>query len=150
MLPPENAAVSQLSIEIGIPENTLNKWRKEALDQTGGQAASSKVASKLSAADKFMIVLETSQLNETELAEYCRRKGLYREEIAAWRESCLIAISNNPNHKTQLSQELREERKWNQTLERELKRKGKALAEAAALLMLRKKAQAIWGDTEDE
>jgi hypothetical protein len=35
-------------------------------------------------------------------------------------------------------------------LERELRRKDKALAETAALLTLRKKAQAIWGDGEDE
>jgi hypothetical protein len=37
-----------------------------------------------------------------------------------------------------------------QDLEKELRRKEKALAEAAALLVLRKKAQAIWGDEEDE
>ena len=35
-------------------------------------------------------------------------------------------------------------------LERELRRKDKALAETAALLVLKKKAQAIWGDREDE
>ncbi len=35
-------------------------------------------------------------------------------------------------------------------LERDLKRKEKALVETAALLVLRKKAQAIWGDTEEE
>jgi transposase len=35
-------------------------------------------------------------------------------------------------------------------LEQELRRKEKALAEVAALLVLQKKAQAIWGDPEDE
>jgi transposase len=35
-------------------------------------------------------------------------------------------------------------------LERELRRKEKALAEAAALLVLQKKVQAIWGDEDDD
>jgi hypothetical protein len=34
-------------------------------------------------------------------------------------------------------------------LERELRRKERALAEAAALLTLSKKARAIWGEDED-
>jgi transposase len=42
------------------------------------------------------------------------------------------------------------ERKKNRQLEKELRRKEKALAEAAALLILQKKAQAIWGDGEDD
>ncbi len=44
----------------------------------------------------------------------------------------------------------REQRRKMRTLERELARKEKALAETAALLALSKKAQAIWGDAEDE
>ena len=36
------------------------------------------------------------------------------------------------------------------SLEKELRRKDAALAEAAALLILRKKADAIWGEEEDE
>lgn len=35
-------------------------------------------------------------------------------------------------------------------LERELRRKDKALAEAAALLVLQKKVQALWGDGDDD
>jgi transposase len=35
-------------------------------------------------------------------------------------------------------------------LEKELRRKDKALAEAAALLVLQKKVQAIWGDADDD
>lgn len=44
---------------------------------------------------------------------------------------------------------IRDERQKNRMLERELARKEKALAETAALLVLRKKAQAIWGESED-
>ena len=40
------------------------------------------------------------------------------------------------------------ERKRIKELERELRRKDAALAETAAILALRKKVQAIWGDEE--
>jgi transposase len=45
---------------------------------------------------------------------------------------------------------LKEEQKRAKQLEKELQKKEKALAEAATLLLLRKKAQAIWGDDEEE
>ncbi|WP_252606605.1 hypothetical protein [Alcaligenes faecalis] len=51
-----------------------------------------------------------------------------------------------PADKTQLVAERKKSRK----LEKELLRKERALGEAAALLTLSKKAQAIWGDGEDE
>jgi hypothetical protein len=44
-----------------------------------------------SSQDKFAVVLETAALNEAELAEYCRRRGLFVEQIAAWREACRTA-----------------------------------------------------------
>lgn len=49
-----------------------------------------------------------------------------------------------------LNRELKEAEKKNKQLARELDRKEKALAEAAALLVLRKKAEAIWGEPEEE
>ena len=39
--------------------------------------------------------------------------------------------------------------KGKKRLEKELQRKEKALAEAAALLVLRKKLEAIWGESEE-
>ena len=148
MLPPENARVSRLAKEIGVTETTLYAWRKDA--QMGATTEMDKPSDSRSSADKFLIVLETYPLNEAELSEYCRKKGLYQGDIAAWREFCLNANAPFASHKKQLSEALREEKKRSQTLEKELNRKEKALAEAAALLILRKKAQAIWGDPEDE
>lgn len=51
---------------------------------------------------------------------------------------------------TRLNKELKDSQKENKKLEKELARKEKALAEAAALLVLRKKTNAIWGNPEDE
>ena len=93
-------------------------------------------------------MIETATLNEYEFSIYCRERGLYVEQVDQWRAAAVSGQSKN-----HLSQKEREEfaalKKRNRELEKELKRKEKALAEAAALLVLRKKAQAIWGGDED-
>ena len=106
---------------------------------------------KWSSQDKFMVVLEIANLTEIEFSEYCREKGVYPEQIKEWKEACINANDNAREKSTKAGKELRAERKEKEKLEKELARKEKALAEAAALLVLRKKADAIWGtDEEDE
>jgi len=103
-----------------------------------------------SGADKLAVVLETAALNEEQLSEYCRRKGLYPEQIARWKE---LAIAGNESSRPLSQAErraLKKDRKTIRALEKELNRKDKALAEAAALLVLQKKVQALWGEPEDE
>ncbi|EIM04930.1 transposase IS3/IS911 family protein [Planococcus antarcticus DSM 14505] len=75
---------------------------------------------------------------------------MYKEQIDAWRISCLGANTGEINQTKRLSQELKEEKRRTAEVEKDLRKKEKALAEAAALLLLRKKARAIWGDPEDE
>ena len=89
-------------------------------------------------------------MNETDLAEYARKKGLYVEQIKAWRDACMNANGGVAKEAARLNKELKESEKERKKLEKELARKEKALAETAALLVLRKKADAIWGDPEDE
>lgn len=133
-----------MSDETGIGEATLYKWRAQARGQgrlaPGGEAGPEGWSSR----DKFAAVLETSALNEADLSEYCRTRGLYPEQIAAWRDACKQANDWDKASSTKLTQATKEERKRVKDLERELARKEKALAEAAALLILRKKMNAIW------
>jgi transposase len=150
MMPPYNESVSQLSEELGITEPTLYKWRKEARLAGNPTAGSGQGSEQWSSEDKFLVVMETYAMNESELAEYCRKKGLYKEQIDSWRVVCLNANGREIDKSKQLNQELKEEKKRAKTLEKDLLKKEKALAEAAALLLLRKKAQAIWGDQEEE
>lgn len=88
MLPPNNIAIRQLSQEEGISEATLHKWRAEARGK--GQLLPDADAGPegWSSRDKFAAVLETAALNEADLAEYCRKRGLYPAQIAAWRSAC--------------------------------------------------------------
>jgi len=148
MMPPQNEAVAKINKETGISEATLFKWRKEAREAGSATPGNGQTSDKWSSQDKFLVVMETFAMNETELADYCRRKGLYREQIEAWKEVCLQANDQALNLAKQLNGQLKEEQKRAKALEKDLQKKEKALAEAAALLLLRKKAQAIWGDEE--
>jgi len=89
-------------------------------------------------------------MNEAELSTYCRERGLYTEQISKWREACEQANDWDRNQNKRLKDVRKADKKRINELELDLKRKEKALAETAALLVLRKKAQAIWGDGEEE
>ena len=80
-------------------------------------------------------------MKDAELGEFLRRSGLHEATLAEWRAAALEGLA--PRKVSG------KEGKRVRELERELRRKERALAEAAALLVLQKKAQAIWGD-EDE
>ncbi|SDR47605.1 hypothetical protein SAMN04515695_5823 [Pseudovibrio sp. Tun.PSC04-5.I4] len=149
MLPPGNIAIRQLSREEGICEATLHKWRAEARGKGQLLPCADTSPEGWSSRDKFAAVLETAALNEADLGEYCRKRGLYPAQIAAWRVACEQANDWDRASTARLGQATKEEKKRVKDLERELARKEKALAEAAALLILRKKVSAIWGGAED-
>ena len=88
-------------------------------------------------------------MNGTELAQYCRSRGLYPEQIRRWRSACEQANDLADGKARQDADCLKAERKRSKALEREMRRKEAALAETAALLTLGKKANAIWGGEEE-
>ena len=143
-------SVTDIQRETGVGINTLYRWRDRALNQKGLSATTKyKNADKWSSQDKFTVVLETANLSEIEFSEYCRNKGIYPEQVKEWKAACLNANNSEKEENTKAGKELREERREKEKLAKELRRKEKALAETAALLVLRKKADAIWG-TDDE
>lgn len=148
MLPPNNVSVPELVHETGIPKDTLYTWRTKV--RKGSFPVLKPAPRGLSSEDKFSIVLETAGLNEVELSAYCRRKGLFSNMIEAWYKTCQQA--NTPlNHKTKSDKSTTiAQKKEIKRLETELTRKEKALAEAAALLILQKKVQSLWRDPEGE
>lgn len=148
---PSNETVSSLAEELNISKSTIYQWVRTNNKKQKNNPINLKSKNNWSSQDKFHIVLETATLSQNELAEYCRRKGIYLEEIKAWKEQCLNANTVSIKVDSEkLKNNLKEEQRKNKELQRELTRKEKALAETAALLVLRKKAQAIWGDEEEE
>ena len=94
-------------------------------------------------------MLETAALNKADLAEHCRKQGIFAAQTKAWRGACEQANDLDRTSTVRLSQATKEEKKRIKALERELARKDRALAETAALLVLRKKLGATWGGDED-
>jgi transposase-like protein len=150
MLPPNNEAIAKISKEEGISEQTLRNWRDKARKNGYAVPGTDAQPDDWSTQDKFLIVVETASMSEIELAEYARKKGLYVEQIKAWKDACMNANGGVAKEAARLNKELKDSQKEKKKLEKELARKEKALAEAAALLVLRKKADAIWGEPEDE
>lgn len=147
MLPPDNVPVPQLVRETGIPKDTLYTWRRQHRRALGDTTVQASVGRELSSEEKFAAVIETASLNEAELSAYCRSRGLYAQQINAWRTTCKQA--HHPVAAQLEREKLRQQAKAIKQLETELRRKDKALAEAAALLVLQKKIQALWEDPED-
>ena len=149
MSPPQRQSVARISEELGIHVITLYKWRKTWRLQGKVVPASEKKPEGWSAADKFTVVLETAGLNATELSAYCRHKGLYPEQVDRWRQASQDA-NDKPVLTMKEQKELEKLRAQDQreikALKQELRRKEKAMAEMAALLVLRKKWEAFGSD----
>lgn len=90
MMPPYNESVSRLAKESGLSETTLYKWKKAAKAQ-GMTHTDDVQPERWSTREKFAVVVETASLSEIELAEYCRTKGLFVEQVEAWRDACMQA-----------------------------------------------------------
>jgi transposase len=153
MSPPQRQSVAQISAELGIHVVTLYNWRKTWRLQGEVVPASEKDPDGWSATDKFTVVLETAGLNATELSAYCRERGLYPEQVERWRQASQDA-NEKPVFTLKEQRELERLRAQDQKeikrLKQELRRKEKALAEAAALLIASKKIQAFWGEDGDD
>ena len=153
---PTGISIAELARETGVSTWTLYHWRKQAINQGADVVGSAKhrgqgsAGEKRSAAQKLAIVGQSAGFNEAELAEYCRKQGLYPEQVKAWHAEALQAMAGGMVSAREHRERLTAEKKRVKELERELARKERALAETAALLTLRKKAAAIWGEGEAE
>ena len=149
MLPPNNQSIREIAEEEVVSEATLYNWRKAARAEGRLLPDGDQALAGWTAADKFAAVVETAALNEAELSAWCRERGLYPEQIRQWREACEQANDWDRTRNERLKQARKTDQQRIKALERELKKKEKVLAETAALLVLSKKAEAIWRDGED-
>ncbi len=98
------------------------------------------------AEEKLAAMIEAASLADEDLGAWLREKGLREANLKQWRQEILKGLAEP---KARSSSRSSADTRRIRELERELTRKEKALAEAAALLMLKKKAQALWGDEDD-
>lgn len=141
-----NRKVADILKEIGIASPTIYQWRDELAN-----VAPMKKATKPKdrpAKEKLKAIVEFDALPLEARGEYLRKNGLHEEHLNSWRQQIEEALSGVSTKSDRTKQAL--EQKKIKSLEKELQRKEKALAEASALLILKKKADLIWGTGEDE
>ena len=149
MVSPEGPTLANLSRETGISGPSLRAWKRQ-FQQSGEVSATPTLGPESwSGQDKLMVLVETASLNEVERAEYCRKKGLYVEQLTRWTAHAIKGFAPSDSLAQSERQQLKKLKKQCREAEKEITRKEKALAEAAALLILKKKAQHLWGDDED-
>ena len=154
MTGPNALSATALSKECGIPQPTLSSWLRTTGTVAGMSTKKSK-ASKTSSKDaqqrsllaRLKVVVEAAELDEEELGAYLRREGVHREQLEQWREAAAKALGESTVRRRRGPTP---EQKRIRTLERELHRKDKALAEAAALLVLKKKFEMVFGDEDND
>jgi transposase len=140
---PRAISAYRLSAEVGVSQVTLSRWLAAARSVPGMTTP----AKKWTGAQKLRVVLAAHGLSETDLGTLLRREGLHAAQLDEWRAAAETALEDPSRRREKAvphpdTQRLAE-------VERELRRKEKALAEAAALLVLKKKVEAYWGDADD-
>lgn len=144
-------SVLDVADDLHMSVGTLRKWIGKS-NQTKGEMGDPAVklpddlpVQSWGPAQRLQALLETHAMTQTQLHAWCREKGLFEHQLKAWRDAfCSAPASDSRESKAAL----RELQARHETLQRELRRKEKALAEAAALLVLQKKFQALLGDED--
>jgi transposase len=150
MLGPDQRSASALSREMGVSQVTLSRWKREGrtlgvMSSNNKDQSKRRKRARKTPADRLRLLAASESLSGDELGAFLRQEGLHSVDLARWREQALrgLEADSRGGKKTPEQKELQE-------LRRELHRKDTALAETAALLVLKKKVQQIWGDEDDD
>lgn len=149
LLPPESLSVRELSEKEGIPEGTLYTWRHRNILNGITMPSKKSSSTNWTPEQKLAVVVETYSMNAEQLNEYCRGKGLYSDQVKSWKKASIDGHHSLVKNTKLESEKLKQSCKKIRRLEKELHRKEKALAEAAALLTLGKKYDALWAEKEE-
>jgi transposase len=139
----------EVARELGVGRSTIGKWLK-----VHKQNGSIKLKSKekrpkdWTAEERISAIIKTGCMTEEDRTAWCRQKGIFIHNLDQWKKDAVSAIIPKPNKEQ--SEEHKNLKKEISALKKDLSRKDKALAETAALLILKKKAQEIWGEPEED
>jgi transposase len=126
----------QLSLETGLRQQTLSRWLQDAYSLS--VMPPKRPTRRWSIDEKIRILAKAGRLTGAELTDLLEREGLLLAEYEQWR----LALAEEGRAALATTKRMR-------ALERELARKEKALAEAAALLVLKKKVNRLWAAEDD-
>lgn len=153
----EGISATALAKKVGVSQNTLSRWVREAsvagptMASMRNEPSSRKASSRgRTAAEKFDIVLKAAALSDDELGAFLRREGIHEAQLEEWRAKATEAATGALKAPHAKRSERTPEFRRIKDLERELLRKDRALAEVTALLALKKKVRELWGDEDDD
>ena len=143
--------IEGVSNALGVSMSSIGRWIMESREQRTRSSNSKNMTNEtkpqdLSLQERLNHIKNCSSLDEESISIYCRENGIYPHHIEQWEQNFVNGdskktsskISNSKKHKAEIN-----------TLRKEVRRKDKALAETAALLVLQKKVHEIWGNDED-
>jgi hypothetical protein len=146
-----NRTLGSIADELNLSVGTLKGWlkaarRRPAAPPHAAVQPDDLPAAQWSAGQRLLALQESHGLSGPALHAWCREKGLFEHQLQQWSQDFCATSTDTAAPRRQAAAELRELQARHEQLQREMRRKDKALAEAAALLVLQKKFQALWED----
>jgi transposase-like protein len=148
VLPPESRSVYAVAKEVGVSPMTLQNWLnkvkegKMIIDSKGVEPT----PSERGPAEKLRLLLESRTLSEDQKGDWLRRHGMHTEHLSLWEQELEGIVTDKQQNLKQENSDLKKE---NKELKKELARSQAAMAEALALLTLKKKADRLLGLDEE-
>ncbi|MFO8173891.1 MAG: IS3 family transposase [Longimicrobiales bacterium] len=145
---PEGPSATELSKEVGVHQSTLSRWVRQArsvpeawtetlsIPDEPRRTMPARRPQDWTGEEKYAVVMEAASVADEDLGAWLREKGLHEANLKQWRQEMITGLAKP---KARSSSKPSAETRRIRELERELARKEKALAEAAALLILKKK-----------
>jgi len=146
--------LNEVAAELNVSLHTLKGWLQESRNSKAVSVMPSRLPQSLpagqwSAPQRLLALQESHGLSGEALHAWCREKGLFEHQLTAWREAFLSTPApETAQDRRESKAEFKALQSKHEVLQRELRRKERALAEAAALLVLTKKFQALLGDED--
>ncbi len=139
----------EIAKDLGVGRSTIGKWLREHKQNGNIKLKSKEKRPKdWTAEERISAIIKTGCMNDEDRTAWCRKNGIFTHNLDQWKKDAISAVIPKPN-KGQL-EEHKTLKKEISALKKDLSRKDKALAETAALLILKKKAQEIWGVPEED
>lgn len=138
-------SIKTVADELNVNHHTLKYWMKnKSVTVSTAVGAKEKRPQDWTSAEQFVALQETHGLAPEALQAWCREKGIFPHHLTSWQAAFCAPVKDAVAG----TAELRLLKQENEKLKRDVLRKDKALAEAAALLILQKKFRALWDDED--
>ena len=138
----DDQSIRSIAADLGMNMGTLRGWMKRALRDQKNPSGKAIPSADWTPVQRLLALQESHGLGEEALNAWCRERGIFAHDLTQWRTD--FCESTGAAGRREDSEELRQLRLTIMQLQRDLNRKEKALAEAAALLVLQKKYRALW------